>query len=225
MPKSRNRPSKRQRPPTPPTTHIPADQNGYVVANDHAGPADIDNEIRKALADTAARGRLLLTQDPTLETITHRRRANRDIDGFDPDEWWPVALVEPLNYRAFQFSGAQYLLTMAIASKLGLAKAQPGTPPPSVANWTFRHGSRCELLDPTGTVLAEFRQTADPEWRTTALARCQAIVLYGGQLGVRKPAAISVIEYDDRARDAELHAAVAAGAVLAGIVNYIPTAD
>jgi hypothetical protein len=216
VPKSRKRPAKRRRPPTPPTLRTPA----AAVDQGEPEPPDVSNEIRKALADTVAQGRLLLTQDPTLGALTHRRRANRDGNDSESGQWWPVALIEPLNYRAVQLDGVQYLLTMAIASKLGLTKAQPGNTPPTAVKWAFRDDSRCELLDPTGTVLAGFHHVPDPRWRTVAQTRGKVFVLYGGQLGVRKPDGISIVEYDDRARDTELHASVAAGAVLAGAVTY-----
>jgi hypothetical protein len=199
---------------------MPADQN-------HVGPeralttsVDMSEEVRRALADTTAHGSLLLTRDPPLRTLTHHGGANRDIDEPEPGEWWPVALVEPVNCRVIQFDDTFYPLTTAIASKLGLAQAQPGITPPAAVNWAFRDGPRCELLDPTGTVLASFRHTPDPQWRAAARTCETILVLYGGQLGVRTPYGVAAAEYDKRARDAELNAALAAGDVLAGVVAY-----
>jgi hypothetical protein len=198
---------------------MPADQN-------HVGPerslntsVDMSEEIRRALADTTAHGRLLLTRDPTLRTLTHHG-VNRDTDEPELGEWWPVALVEPVNYRVIQSEDALYPLTTAIASKLGFAHAQPGITPPAALNWAFRDGPRCELLDPTGTVLASFRHTPDPQWRAAARSCETILVLYGGQLGVRTPHGVATAEYDKKARDAELNAALSAGDVLAGTVAY-----
>lgn len=187
---------------------------------DLSTPADLSEAVRQALADTAAHGSLLLTLDPTLENLTHQQGTNRDIAQPEPGQRWPVALIEPVNYRALQLDDLVYLLTMAIASKLGLAPPQPGTTPPTAVNWTLRDGPRCELLDPTGTVLAEFRHAPNRQWQAAARTRGKVLVLYGGELGVRTPASVAAAEYDNRARDAELHASLATGTVLAGIVSY-----
>ena len=132
-----------------------------------------------------------------------------------------MALVELVNYRAIGLNGEVYLLAEEIARKLGLGYAQPGRIAETADNWSFRDGPRCELLDPTGTLLAEFPHVPDPQWRDAAHARGQVLVLYSGRLGVRKPGGVAEAAYDVRARDAELRGALAAGTVLAALITYI----
>ncbi|MDR6317931.1 hypothetical protein [Actinoplanes couchii] len=133
----------------------------------------------------------------------------------------PVVLVEVVNFRALQSEGQLYPLTMALAGKLGLAQAQAGMTPSSAVNWTFRDGPRCELRDPTGAVLARFRHAIDPRWQAAARVSGTVLVLYGGALGVRPPDGLAAASYDDRTRNQELHASLAAGEVLAGVVTYL----
>ncbi|GID29948.1 hypothetical protein [Paractinoplanes brasiliensis] len=221
MPKSRKRPAKKRRALVPTTIRTPTDPRHVVSDRATATSVDLAEEIRRATADTVAHGRLLLTRDPTLATLTHRREAKGDGRETEPGEWWPVALVEPVNYRLLQFDDLVYPLSTAIAGKLGLAQAQVGETPPAAANWEFHDGPRCELVDPTGTVLARFRHAIDPQWRAAAETSGTVLVLYGGQLGVRTPYGVTAAEYDDRARDAELQAALAGGELLTGAVTYV----
>jgi hypothetical protein len=223
VPKSRKRPAKRRRSPIPSTGHIRADQNRVAPEQDQAAASDLSKAIRQALVDAEAYGRLLLTQDLTLEALSHWRGAKRDVSKPAPSECWPVALIEPVNYRVLQLDDVYYSLTTAIASKLGLVQAQLGSTPPIAVNWTFRDKPCCELSDPTGTVLAKFRHAPDPQWRTAAHTQGHVLVLYGGELGVRKPDGLAAIEYDDRARDQELHAALAGATVLTALVPYVLT--
>ncbi|GAA2715903.1 hypothetical protein [Actinoplanes palleronii] len=118
-------------------------------------------------------------------------------------------------------NGGIYLLAEEIARKLGLEYGQPGRIPETADRWSFRDGTRYELLDPTGTLLAGFMHAADPQWRAAAHARGKVLVLYGGQLGVRRPPGATEVGYDVRARDAELHTSLAAGTVLTASINYI----
>jgi hypothetical protein len=146
-----------------------------------------------------------------------------DASAPEMDAMWPVALVEPVADRIMVLDGGPYPLTLAIAAKLGLTRFRPHiAPPAAAANWAFRDGTHCEVVDPTGTVIARFPHPPNHQWRSAARAHKHVLVLYGGQLGVRRPVGIPADEYDDSARDDELRASLAAGTVVAGAIAYVP---
>lgn len=178
--------------------------------------------VREAIADTMVDGRLLLARDLTMRSLTHQATSLSNDGGTEAPV--PVALFELpiIRSMALEIGGPLYALDLAIAAKLGLPRFRAGVPPEVASNWVFRDTSFCELVDPTGSVVARFQAEPDLQWRNAARERGTVAVLYGGELGVRRPAGITARHYSIR-RDAELHRSLESGSALGGFVAYSPS--
>jgi hypothetical protein len=180
---------------------------------------NISDACQILLDDTAAEGRLLLTDSPALGrtgTALHLYVEASDI-------LLPVVLVEPKQTSwATANHGHFYDLRTGIAVKLGLALLTTPATPPTAANWTLHHAERKFMLaDPTSASLADFTAPDDPLWLATARQHGRVIAIYGTNIGVRRPISIPHGGWGDRARAAELDQSVSRGAVAWGMVSFI----
>lgn len=183
---------------------------------------NIAGACKSLLDDPVAKGRLLLADSPALgRTGTTLRRGTTA--GSVP---LPVALVEPRRTaRTMTVQGLPpgYLhdLRVGIAVKLGLALLTAPASPPAAANWVLRRaGELLILADPTGASLAEFTIPDEPEWLAAAGQHGEVIVIYGPQIGVRRPASVPHGGYDDHARAAELDEFIGHRMVAWGRVSF-----
>lgn len=191
-------------------------RTAQVIAARGPGIAEICQAL---LDDTAAEGRLLLSDSPALGRtgVALQRSIGR---GSTP---LPVVLVEPMRAGwATANPGPLHELRTGIAVKLGLALIAASTRPPAAANWVLHHvEAMLKLIDPTSATLAEFAAPDNQQWFAAAAQHGSVATIYGTTIGVRRPAMIPPGGYDDRTRATELDDSVKRRIAAWGMVSFM----
>lgn len=183
---------------------------------------DVGQLTKALLDDTAAQARLVLAGAAVLGSLRTDTRYPERPDHDDAPV--PFAIIEtPTTIRVPlpDHGGRTYDIRAAIAMKLGLHPlgATTATVPPA-PNWRVEYGKPSTLLDPTGTAVATFTVPDDPEWLRHARRHGSVAVIYGTNVGVKRPGTVPPWMYDDTARAAELQTSRLEGAVTCGLVAF-----